>query len=115
MKHGNITHFWKKKAALFCYVLVRAFEKNCRHHSNLWKICATLRWPPHLQFAFYATEESTTFNSIPISIPVADIINTIPIAILHKLGSCRILSYADNIILHILMVLTSTRPNMAQL
>jgi len=45
-KHGNIIHSWKK-AALFFYVLVRAFEKNRRRHRKFRKICATLRAVRH--------------------------------------------------------------------
>jgi len=36
-----------KKVALFLYVLVCAFEKNCRQHRNLRKICAALRVVRH--------------------------------------------------------------------
>jgi len=48
-----VTLYTGKKAALFFYVLMCAFEKIATA-TNLRKFCATLRWPPYLQFASYA-------------------------------------------------------------
>ena len=49
----------EKKAALFCYVLVRTFGKKPplpqKLTKNLRHASCGMTWPPHLEFASYAT------------------------------------------------------------